>query len=91
MPDKLTVTNDEQGSIFDGTKVSECKCLKLLVDNGFLPFENMINLSDGKSFGAVVLREIKCSAKGRISVGRKWIQVLYCPACGSKLTPRQIL
>ena len=66
-------------------KLSECGHVDKLVESGLIQFENLLNMSSGKSTPACILREIKEGRSVHLSVGKKWIQMIHCPICGEKL------
>ncbi len=56
---------------------------EMFVDSGTI--KNMETDQDRK--GVPILRRLKEGRDGRLTVGRDWMEVLYCPNCGAKVDP----
>ena len=71
-------------------KLSECGHVEFLADNGLIYVDGLMNMTTGKTITAPILKELRDGRNGRLTVGSKWIQMLHCPICGSKLLQEQV-
>ena len=62
-----------------------CKCVPVLLANGYLTTATSINQETGKTTPQIVLPQLKEGKSGRLSVVPKWYLVQFCPNCGKPI------